>query len=80
MKRGFKDGCRPLICLDGCFLKGEFKRQLFSSIIRDLNHNMYAMAFVVAEVELKDSLMWFLETLVGDLDIAPPGDWTFMSD
>lgn len=23
LKKGFKEGCRPFICLDGCFLKGK---------------------------------------------------------
>ncbi|RYR39450.1 hypothetical protein Ahy_A09g044993 isoform A [Arachis hypogaea] len=31
-KRGFKAGCRPLIGLDGCFLKGFYGGQLLSAV------------------------------------------------
>lgn len=41
---------------------------------------MYPMAFAVVKVKLKDSWIWFLETLVGDLGVAPIGGWTFMFD
>lgn len=45
MKMGFNDGCRSLICLDGCFLKGEFKEQLLSAVTMDPNNNMYPVVF-----------------------------------
>ncbi|WP_214442961.1 hypothetical protein, partial [Mycobacterium tuberculosis] len=32
MRDGFIEGCRPLIGLDGCFLKGLFKGQLLAAI------------------------------------------------
>ena len=80
MRTGFKMGCRPLICLDGCFLKGEFKGKLLSVVAGDANNNMYSVAFAIVEAELKDSWIWFLETLIGDLGTAPQGGWTFMSD
>jgi hypothetical protein len=35
MKRGFIVGCRPIIGLDGCFLKGPFKGQLLSATSRE---------------------------------------------
>ncbi|MBA0716107.1 hypothetical protein Golax_014972 [Gossypium laxum] len=28
LKRGRKEGCRPILGLDGCFLKGPFKASL----------------------------------------------------
>lgn len=49
MKKGFKGGCGPLICLDRCFIKGEFKGQLLSVVARDPNNNMYPVAFAVVE-------------------------------
>ena len=36
-KEGFKAGCRPLIGLDGCFLKGNQKGQILSAVGRDAN-------------------------------------------
>ncbi|KAL0391443.1 UNVERIFIED_CONTAM: hypothetical protein Slati_4529400 [Sesamum latifolium] len=40
MKDGFLDGCRPIIGLDGCFLKGLYKGQLLAAIGRDPNENI----------------------------------------
>ncbi|XP_059434802.1 uncharacterized protein LOC132167790 [Corylus avellana] len=69
MKKGFLDGWRPVIEVDGCFLKGPFKGQLLAAVGRDGNNNMYPIAFAVVEAETKDSWTWFLETLVSDLGV-----------
>lgn len=47
MKMGFRDECRPLICLDECFLKSKFKGQLLSVVARDANSNMYPVSFAM---------------------------------
>jgi hypothetical protein len=39
-KRGFLDGCRPMICVDACFLKGLHGAQLHIAIVRDANDNI----------------------------------------
>jgi len=80
MKRGFLTGCRPIIRLDGCFLKGPYKGQLMTPISRDANNNMYLVAFAVLETEVKDNWSWFLKTLLLDLGIPPAEGWTFISD
>jgi hypothetical protein len=80
MKRGFRAGCRPIIGLDGCFLKGPYKGQLLSAISRDGNNNMYPVAIAVVEAETKDSWIWFLESLLSDLGTPPEHGWTFISD
>jgi hypothetical protein len=67
MKKGFLEGCKPMIRIDGCFLKGPFKGQLLTAIGRDGNDNMYPIAYAVVEAETKDSWIWFLETLVSNL-------------
>jgi hypothetical protein len=67
MKRGFRVGCRPIIGLDGCFLKGPYKVQLLLAISRDGNNNMYPVVLVVVEAKTKDSWIWFLEFLLLDL-------------
>jgi len=41
--------CRPIIGLDGCFLKGYYGGQLLSAIGRDPNDQMMLIAFVVVE-------------------------------
>ncbi|XP_062177170.1 uncharacterized protein LOC133882086 [Alnus glutinosa] len=40
MKQGFLEGCRPVIGLDGCFLKGPYKGTLLAAVGRDVNNNM----------------------------------------
>jgi hypothetical protein len=80
MKSGFLASCRPIIGLDGCFLKRPYKGQLLSAISRDNNNNMYPMALAVVEVETKDSWIWFLESLLLDLGTPPEQGWTFISD
>ena len=39
-RRGFLDGCRRVIGLDGCFLKGPMKGELLSAIGRDANNQI----------------------------------------
>ncbi|XP_071906086.1 uncharacterized protein [Coffea arabica] len=44
MKKGFKDDCRPIIGLDGCHLKGTYKRQLLTAIATDPNNGWWPIA------------------------------------
>jgi hypothetical protein len=79
MKNGFREGCRPVVGVDACFLKGHYKGQLMAAVGRDANNNMYPIAMAVVEAKTKDSWTWFLEALVADLGPTPHG-WTFISD
>ncbi|XP_030925924.1 uncharacterized protein LOC115952789 [Quercus lobata] len=54
-KLGFLGGCRPIISLDGCHLKGRFGGQILSAIARNANDNIFPVAFAVVEQENKDS-------------------------
>ncbi|VVA36592.1 PREDICTED: transposon, partial [Prunus dulcis] len=65
-KAGFIAGCRPIIGLDGCFLKGVYRGQF--------------LAAVVVESECKESWVWFLELLVKDVEIVNQFGYTFISD
>ena len=48
-KNGFKEGCRQLIGLDGCFLKGSYREHLLSVVARDVNDNIYPICVAVVE-------------------------------
>ena len=48
-KVGFLGGCRPIIGLDGCHLKGRFMGQILVVTIRDANDNVFPFAFAVVE-------------------------------
>ena len=75
-KLGFKAGCRPLIGLDGCFLKGYYGGQLLSVVGQDGNNQIY----VIVDVENKDNWKWFLELLHKDLGNDEQNGWNFISD
>ncbi|XP_059630972.1 uncharacterized protein LOC132273879 [Cornus florida] len=50
---GFRDGCRPFIGLDGCFLKGPFGGILITAVGLDGNNGLYPFAYAVVESERK---------------------------
>ncbi|XP_072086068.1 uncharacterized protein [Arachis hypogaea] len=54
-KQGFKSGCRPLIHLDGCFLKTYYGGQLLTAVAQDANNQFYVVAYGVARSETKES-------------------------
>ncbi|XP_019241285.1 PREDICTED: uncharacterized protein LOC109221274, partial [Nicotiana attenuata] len=49
MKRGWLEGCRRNIGLDGCFLKGVCKGQLLVAVSKDGNNQMFPIAWAVVE-------------------------------
>ncbi|XP_060974157.1 uncharacterized protein LOC115695238 [Cannabis sativa] len=78
-KAGFKF-CRPIIGLDGCFLKGYCRGMLLVAIGIDANNSMFPIAFAVTEKENIDSWTWFAELLKEDLDMEDTAKLTFTSD
>ncbi|MBA0786722.1 hypothetical protein Gotri_028029 [Gossypium trilobum] len=54
LKRGWKEGCRPVLGLDGYFLKGPFKGKLLAVVGRDGNNQMYLVAWAIVEGECID--------------------------
>ncbi|XP_052728479.1 uncharacterized protein LOC128195279 [Vigna angularis] len=73
--------CRPIIGLDGAFLKGKYDGEMLTAVGRDANDQMLPLAYVVVEVEKKDTWRWFLELLVEDLSGEEvSSSFTFMSD
>ncbi|WVZ25187.1 hypothetical protein V8G54_003731 [Vigna mungo] len=59
--------CRPIIGLDGAFLKGQHHGELLTAVARDANDQMLPLAYAIVEVENKDTWKWFLELLIEDL-------------
>ncbi|XP_004301839.1 PREDICTED: uncharacterized protein LOC101292714 [Fragaria vesca subsp. vesca] len=55
LKTGFLEGCRTVVGLDGCHIKGPHKGQLLSAVGIDANNGMFPIAFAVAEIENRDS-------------------------
>ncbi|CAM8907539.1 unnamed protein product [Rhodiola kirilowii] len=77
LKWGFLRGCRDIVGLDGCHLKGAYTGQVLVAVGKDGNNNIYPIAYAAVESETKDSWMWFIEQLVGDIGGAVP---TYISD
>ncbi|PKI70997.1 hypothetical protein CRG98_008578 [Punica granatum] len=67
-KKGFLAGCKPLIGLDGCLLKGYYGEQLFAVVSQDENNSFYLIAFAIVEVENTENWTWFLRLLLDDLE------------
>ncbi|KAL3754648.1 hypothetical protein ACJRO7_001838 [Eucalyptus globulus] len=79
-RRGFLAGCRRIIGLDGCFLKGLCKGELLAAIGRDANNQMFPLAWAIVKIENKDNWSWFLKNMMADLEITNEEGWAFMSD
>ncbi|XP_022640537.1 uncharacterized protein LOC106770521 [Vigna radiata var. radiata] len=59
--------CRPIIGLDGAFLRGRHHGELLTVVGRDANDQMLPLAYAIIEVVNKDTWTWFLELLIEDL-------------
>ncbi|KAG8384057.1 hypothetical protein BUALT_Bualt04G0078400 [Buddleja alternifolia] len=55
---GFKNGCRPLLLVDGTFRKEHYKVTAI-----DANNQMFPLAFSVVLGETRDNWLWFLSNL-----------------
>nr|KAJ0218340.1 hypothetical protein LSAT_V11C300124680 [Lactuca sativa] len=80
VKQGWIEGCKRIIGLDGCFLKGVCKGELLCAIGRDSNDNIYLISWVVVNVENKQNWKWFLELLIDDLNLNLGNGFSLMSD
>ncbi|XP_048228242.1 uncharacterized protein LOC125369516 [Ricinus communis] len=54
LKRNWKAGCRPIIGLDGCFLKGVTKGQILTAVGKDGDDQMVPIAWAVIDKENKN--------------------------
>lgn len=81
LKVAYKSGCRPLISLDGCWLKGNYGGNLLSAIAIDPNDYIFPLAYtVIAENESRETWSWFLANLGQDLEINNSHHIAFISD
>ncbi|XP_019263407.1 PREDICTED: uncharacterized protein LOC109241141 [Nicotiana attenuata] len=81
MKRRFIEGCRKCIGLDGCFLKGISKGELFVAIAKDGNNQIFPIAWAIVGTESKDTWCWFIRILKFDSEINDEGaELTIISD
>jgi hypothetical protein len=50
-KRGFLEGCRPIIFIDGCFIKTRYKGQLLAAVGFDPIDCIFPIVATIVEVE-----------------------------
>jgi hypothetical protein len=77
-KRGFPQGCRPIIFTDGCHVKTWYRGKLLCVVGIDPNDCIFTITIAVVEVEDTSNWTWFLQTLKDDLDIANTNPWAIM--
>ena len=80
LKKGVLEGCRRVLSVDACFMKGSWKGQIYAAIGRDGNDQMYPVAWGIGARENRDTWHWFLRSLQEDLEIQDGNYWTFISD
>ena len=80
LKTGCLEGCRPVLSLDGCFIKGPWKGQILAAVGRDGNNKMYPLAWAVCERENSVSWAWFVSMLALDLGMQDGSGWCVISD
>jgi len=79
-KKGFTEGCRKVLGLDGCFFKGAMNGELLCAIGRDANSQMYPIAWAVVEKENNESWDWFCDILFRDVRVGDGEGWVIISD
>ena len=79
-KVGFLRGCRPLVELNVCHLKGKFGGHILSATARDGNDNISPAALGVVKQENKDFWVWFLQTFANDIGRSDELNLVFISD
>ncbi|RYR33172.1 hypothetical protein Ahy_A10g047735 isoform A [Arachis hypogaea] len=79
-KKGFLAGYRPLIGLDGAFLKTQHGGQILSAIRQDANNHIYVIAYAIVPVENTENWRWFLELLHQDLGDYKQNKFCFISN
>ncbi|XP_021766636.1 uncharacterized protein LOC110731077 [Chenopodium quinoa] len=81
LAKGFLSGCRPLIGVDGCHLKGPYPGQILVAVGKDGNNNIYPIAWATCEIKNTETWVWFLESLMKSLKDENEGlGFTFMSN
>ncbi|KAH9778368.1 SWIM-type domain-containing protein [Citrus sinensis] len=79
-RRGFFEGCRQFIGIDGCHLKGLYKGVLLSAVSVDANYGIYPLAMCVVETENTESWVYFMEKLYDQVGCNDGEGLCFMSD
>lgn len=75
---GFRMGCRPLLFMDGTFLKSKYQGVLLGANGLNGNNEIFTLAFAVVDSETDSNWEWFMSELKKILDLNKR--YTFISD
>ncbi|CAA7031635.1 unnamed protein product [Microthlaspi erraticum] len=80
LRNTWKSCCRPIIGLDGAFLKWELKGEILAAVGRDADNRIFPIAWAIVRVEDTESWTWFVEKLKIDLGLELGNGITIISD
>ena len=80
LKNTWKRCCRPIIGLDGAFMRWELKGEILAAVGRDADNRIYPIAWKIVRVEDNASWIWFVDKLKSDLDLGLGNGFTIISD
>ena len=80
LKKGWLAGCRKIIGVDGCFLKGVCKGILLVAVGRDGNNQMFPIAWAIVAAETSVIWTWFIRALQHDLHLGNGSDLAIVSN
>ncbi|XP_024006589.1 uncharacterized protein LOC112083091 [Eutrema salsugineum] len=80
LRKSWKQHCRPLIGVDGCFLKTVQKGELFIANGRDADNRIYPIAWAVVQKENTNNWSWFFQKIKADLELGDGDGYVLVSD
>ncbi|XP_024011405.1 uncharacterized protein LOC112086665 [Eutrema salsugineum] len=80
IKTTCKETCRPLVGLDGTFIKHKIKGQLLVALRRDADNGIYPIAWAVVQAENTDNWTWFVQKIKHDLTLNDGDGFIMISD
>ncbi|XP_022855345.1 uncharacterized protein LOC111376618 [Olea europaea var. sylvestris] len=75
-----QDGCRKVIGVDGCHLRGCFGGIMLTAVGQDASNCIYPVAYAVVEKENTEAWRWFMKYLAEDIQMENGRGWTLMTD
>ena len=76
-RRGFTS-CRPVICVDGTFLKSRYGGHMLCAVALDANNHIYPIAFAIVDSENHASWKYFMMKLKEAIGVVD--NLSFVSD
>ena len=55
--------CRPIISVDGCYLKGSYRGKMLVAVTKDANNSILPVAYAIVDEESSHSWDWFFYQL-----------------